>query len=69
MEDLLLRDGAIFKVANTLFFVLFFAAAFVWVMRGTKEQFRKDSEIPLHDGRLADQDLKSSDAQGGGLND
>lgn len=69
MEDLLIRDGSIFKVAGTLFFVLFFAAMCIWLMRGAKEKFREDSEIPLQDGRLADQGLNRSDAQGGGLND
>ncbi len=69
MEDLLLRDGSIFKVANTLFFVLFFAATLIWVFRGKKEQFQEDSEIPLHDGQLADESLTGLDAQGGGLND
>ena len=69
MEDLLLRDHSIFKVASTLFFVLFFAAMCIWLMRGAKEQFRADSEIPLQDGRLANKNLNSSDAQGGGLND
>ncbi|NQU49707.1 MAG: cbb3-type cytochrome c oxidase subunit 3 [Planctomycetes bacterium] len=69
MEDLLLRDHSIFKVASTLFFVLFFAAMCLWLMRGTKEQFQEDSEIPLQDGRLASKSLTSSDAQGGGHND
>ncbi len=69
MEDLLLRDQSIFKVASTLFFVLFFAAMCIWLMRGTKEQFREDSEIPLQDGQLADSGLTRSDAQGGGQND
>jgi hypothetical protein len=69
MEDLLLRDQSIFKVASTLFFVLFFAAMCIWLMRGTKEQFREDSEIPLQDGHLADSGLTRSGAQGGGQND
>ena len=69
MEDLLLRDQSIFKVASTLFFVLFFVAMCIWLMRGAKEQFREDSEIPLQDGRLADSGLTRSGAQGGGQND
>ncbi len=63
--DHLLRDQAIFRVAATLFFVLFFAGMSLWLLRGGRERFRHDSELPLQDGFTADPDTASADDRGG----
>lgn len=63
--DHLIRDQAIFRVAATLFFVLFFAGTCWWALRGSRDRFRHHSELPLHDGPSATSESAPQPAAGG----